>query len=109
MFPGVLTVMAMAGGGGGSAGGGLVSILPILAMVAIIYFLLIRPQQKEQARHRKMVESLAQGDEVVTAGGIYGKIVNIQGDRIKLKVDDKTNITIEKNKVSRLTGQPVQK
>ncbi|MFQ6103522.1 MAG: preprotein translocase subunit YajC [Candidatus Glassbacteria bacterium] len=108
MFPDFPTWMAIAGGQG-SAGGGFVSILPILAMVAIIYFLLIRPQQKEQARHRKMVDSLRQGDEVVTVGGVYGKIIAIQGDRLKLKVDEKTNLTVEKNKISRLSGKGTQK
>lgn len=107
MFPDFPTWMAM-GGGQGSAGG-VVSLLPILAMVAIIYFLLIRPQQKEQAKHRKMVESLRQGDEVVTAGGIYGKIVGVQGDRLKLKVDEKTNLTVEKGKIARLIAPQTQK
>jgi preprotein translocase subunit YajC len=108
MFPGFLTLMAMAGGQG-TSGNPLVSLLPILAMVAIIYFLLIRPQQKEQSRHRKMVESLRQGDEVVTVGGVYGKIVAIQGDKLKLKVDDKTNLTVEKAKVSRLAVSQSEK
>jgi len=85
------------------------SLLPILAMVAIIYFLLIRPQQKEQGRHKRMVEGLRQGDEVVTVGGVYGKISSIQGDRIKLKVDEKTTLTVDKTKVSRLLGVQEQK
>jgi preprotein translocase subunit YajC len=108
MFPDFPIWMAM-GGGGGGAGGGVVSLLPILAMVAIIYFLLIRPQQKEQSKHRTMVESLRQGDEVVTVGGVYGKIVSIQGDRVKLKVDEKTNLTVEKAKVARLVAPQEQK
>jgi preprotein translocase subunit YajC len=108
MFPGFPMLMAMAGGQG-SPGGGLVSLLPILAMVAIIYFLLIRPQQKEQAKHKKMVESLRQGDEVVTVGGIFGKITTIQGDRIKVKVDEKTTLTVDKTKVARLLGSQEQK
>ncbi len=108
MFSEFPSWLAMAGGQG-SGGSGLVSLLPILAMVAIIYFLLIRPQQKEQARHRRMVESLRQGDEVVTVGGIYGKITALQDDKLKLKIDEKTTITIEKAKVARLPGQQVRK
>jgi len=100
--------MAMAGGQG-SSGNPLVSLLPILAMVAIIYFLLIRPQQKEQGRHRQMVDSLRQGDEIVTAGGVFGKITSIQDDKLKLKVDDKTTLTIERSKVARLSTQPARK
>ena len=108
MFPDFPNWMAM-GGGQSGAGGGLISLLPILAMVAIIYFLLIRPQQKEQAKHRTMVESLRQGDEVVTVGGVYGKIVTIQGDKLKLKVDEKTTLTVEKSKVARLIAPQNQK
>jgi preprotein translocase subunit YajC len=108
MLPDFPTWMAM-GGGQSGAGGGLISLLPILAMVAIIYFLLIRPQQKEQARHRTMVEGLRQGDEVVTVGGVYGKIVTIQGDKLKLKVDEKTTLTVEKAKVARLIVPQNQK
>jgi len=108
MLPGFPMWMAMAGGQG-SPGGGLISLLPILAMVAIIYFLLIRPQQKEQAKHKSMVESLRQGDEVVTVGGVYGKISSIQGDKVKLKVDEKTTLTIDRAKVSRLLGSQEQK
>lgn len=108
MFSEFPSWLSMAGGQG-SAGGGLVSLLPILAMVAIIYFLLIRPQQKEQARHRRMVESLRQGDEVVTVGGIFGKITAIQDDKLKLKIDEKTTITIEKAKVARVPGQQIKK
>lgn|GEM_PF-1757512 len=108
MFPGFPMWMAM-GGGQGSPGGGLVSLLPILAMVAIIYFLLIRPQQKEQGRHKRMVENLRQGDEVVTVGGVFGKITSIQGERVKLKVDEKTTLTVDKTKVSRMLGSQEQK
>jgi len=66
---------AAAQAAGGSAGaGGIVTFLPMIALFAIFYFLLIRPQQKRQKEHRSMVSDLAKGDEVVTMGGLLGKI-----------------------------------
>jgi preprotein translocase subunit YajC len=82
--------------------GGFVTLLPIIAMVAIIYFLLIRPQQKEQKRHREMIASLKKGDEVVTSGGLYGRIMALNDEKVTLKVSDNTKIVIERGKVARL-------
>jgi preprotein translocase subunit YajC len=58
----------------GGAGGGIESFLLIGAMFAVLYFLMIRPQMKRAKEHKTMVESLAKGDEVITAGGVLGKI-----------------------------------
>ena len=68
-------VFAMGGsGGGGEPTGGIAGLLLPFAMVfAIIYFLMIRPQQKKQAEHRKLLEALSPGDQVLTTGGIYGR------------------------------------
>jgi preprotein translocase subunit YajC len=68
------------GAGGGSAGGGFAefaNFIPIILMFAVFYFLLIRPQQKRTKEHKAMLSSLKRGDEVVTAGGIFGRIHEI--------------------------------
>ncbi len=86
----------------GEGGGGFISMLPIIAMVGIIYFLLIRPQQKEQKRHREMVTALKKGDEVITSGGIFGRITALNDEKITLKVSDNTQIVVERGKISRV-------
>lgn len=80
----------------------LMSLMPIALIFIIFYFLLIRPQKKNQQNQVKMLESLAKNDEVVTSGGIHGTIVNIQNDVITLRVDDNTRIKIQKSAISRL-------
>ena len=55
----------------------LMSMLPLLLMFAVLYFVMIRPQMKKQKEHRAMIEALAKGDEIVTAGGLLGKVSKI--------------------------------
>ena len=61
---------------------------PIVVMVAIFYFLLYRPQKKQQSRRRAMLDSLKKGDQVITIGGIYGTIEEIGDKSLKLKIAD---------------------
>ncbi len=85
-------------GGTQAAGGGLLGmLLPFALMFAIFYFLLIRPQQKKQKDHQKMLEALKENDIVATSSGIIGKIVAIKKDKdsVVLRVDDTTNTKIE--------------
>ncbi|TDL78132.1 preprotein translocase subunit YajC [Palleronia sediminis] len=65
---------------GGGAGGAFASFVPLILIFAIMYFLLIRPQQKKVKEHQKMVEALRRGDQVITAGGIVGKVVKVRDD-----------------------------
>ena len=64
----------------GDAGGALVSFLPLILIFGIMWFLLIRPQQKKLKEHRAMVEALRRGDQVVTQGGMIGKITKVKED-----------------------------
>lgn len=66
--------------GAPSAGGALIQFLPILLIFVIFYFLLIRPQQKKMKDHRAMIEALRRGDQIVTSGGIVGKVSKVQED-----------------------------
>jgi preprotein translocase subunit YajC len=73
-----------------------------LALIFLIfYWLLIRPQRKEQERHRAMIQALKKGDEIVTAGGIIGTIVHATEDRLTVKTGDNTRIILERSKVQR--------
>lgn len=74
-------------------------------LFAIFYFLLIRPQKKQQQEHEEMVKSLARGDQVVTIGGIVGKIIHLADDRVTIKTADDTRIEVMRSKVGqRLSG-----
>ena len=90
---------AMAGNGGQQAGGsGLEGIFMLLAMFAIFYFLLIRPQQKRAKQHKEMIEALKSGDQVVTAGGIHGKVVAVQDKAVTLEIA--TGVRVKVNRIS---------
>ncbi len=73
-----------AGNAGGAAQGGpmgaVASLVPLILMFAVFYFLLIRPQQKRNKEHKAMLESLGKGSYVITSGGLLGRIVDLEGD-----------------------------
>ena len=78
----------------------LAGFLPIVLIFGIFYFLLIRPQQKQQKKHREMLTQLKKNDEVVTNGGMHGTIVNLDDETVTLRVDDNTRIKFQKNTIS---------
>jgi preprotein translocase subunit YajC len=81
--------------GGAEGGGTMVSfVLPMIFMVAIFYFLLIRPQQKKAKEHRALLDNLKTDDIIMTSGGVIGKIVNIDDQMVNLEVADKVRIKV---------------
>ena len=82
-------------------------LFPLLAIVFIYYFVLIRPQQKESQRHRKLLDSLKKGDEVVTDSGLVGTVVAVQDDFVVLKAGENVKLKFLKSKVfNRLSALP---
>ena len=79
--------------------GGYAQIRMIVALIAIFYFFMIRPQQKRQKEIRKFRESLTVGDRVITAGGIHGKIRGIKDNAFIIEIADNVKITIDKGSV----------
>ena len=77
-------------------------ILQFTAIALVIYWLLIRPQQKERQQHQAMVNALKKGDEVVTAGGIIGTIVHVESDRVTMRTAENTRLVIERGKIAAL-------
>jgi preprotein translocase subunit YajC len=77
-------------------------LLFLVAMVALMWFLLIRPQRARQAAHRNLIADLAPGDEVVTAGGVIGRVSSIADDHVKLEVAPGTEIRLAKEAVTGL-------
>ena len=81
---------------GGTEGGGTITsfVLPMVFMVVIFYFLLIRPQQKKAKEHKALLDNLKRGDRIITSGGIIGTIVNIDDQIVNLEVADKVRIDL---------------
>ncbi|HTJ79301.1 MAG TPA: preprotein translocase subunit YajC [Rariglobus sp.] len=80
-----------------SASGGPIQLVFPILMVAAIWFLIIAPQRKKQKEHAKMLETLGAGDEVITAGGIYGEITNKKDDRFVIRISENTKIEVGKS------------
>jgi preprotein translocase subunit YajC len=94
---------ALAQGTGGSAlGGGYSQIVILVALVAVFYFLLIRPQQKRMKDQQTMISRLATGDEVVTTGGILGRITEVGDSFITLEISDGVRVKVQKAQVTQL-------
>ena len=83
-------------------GGDLMTFLPMIAIFVVFYFLLIRPQQKKAKEAKAMLEALQKGDEVVTAGGILGRISKIGDQYVTVEVTDKTELTVQRGAISQL-------
>ena len=77
-----------------------ISMVPLILIFVIFYFLLIRPQKSKEKEHQKMLGNLNKNDEVVTTGGIHGTIVNVKEKTITLRIDDNVKIELEKNCVA---------
>jgi len=83
----------------GGADGGMMNILFIVLMFVIIYFLMIRPQMKRAKEQRAMLEALQKGDEVITAGGVLGRITKMSDAYVSLEIAPNTEIAVQKSAV----------
>ncbi len=90
---------APAAAAGGDMQSTLMSMLPLLLMFAVLYFVMIRPQMKKQKEHRSMIEALAKGDEVVTAGGLLGKVSKIGEAYIGVELASGVEVQLQRNAV----------
>lgn len=83
-------------------GGGTSFLIMMVLFFVIFYFMLIRPQMKQAKEHRKLLENLSKGDEVVTTGGLLGKIIEIGDNFIVMEIARETEIKVQKHAVSAL-------
>ncbi|TXG81221.1 MAG: preprotein translocase subunit YajC [Sphingomonadales bacterium] len=81
----------------GAAPSPLFQIVPFIAIFAIFYFLLIRPQQKRMKAHREMISSVKRGDTVVTAGGLIGKVTRVQDDEVQVELAENVRVRAVKS------------
>lgn len=86
----------------GSAAGGIAGFLPLIIIFVIFYFLLIRPQSKRAKEHRNMVAALGKGDEVVTNGGLLGRITELDDNFIHLEIADNVQVKVQRHAIASL-------
>jgi preprotein translocase subunit YajC len=94
------------GGGGGSS---MMSFLPIILIFVIFYFLLIRPQQKRAKEHRTLLSNLKLGDQVLTSGGIYGRVTGLREDVVTVEISDKVRVKVNRGNIAGVVKQDVMK
>src|ERR1700693_4734875 len=92
-----LSLMAQIGGAGG-----LMAFLPLIIIMGIFYVLLILPAQRRQKKTQEIINSLKNGDKVVTSGGLLGTIVGLEGDSIQLRIADQVKVKVLRSAVSGL-------
>ena len=90
---------APAAASGGDMGSSLMSMLPLVLMFVVLYFIMIRPQMKKQKEHRAMIDALAKGDEVVTAGGMLGKVTSLAEGFVTLQVANGVEVQMQRSSV----------
>jgi len=84
-------------------GGGFGSLVPLILIMVIFYFLLIRPQQKRLKDHKNMVESLKKGDKIITGGGFYGTVTDVKEDELRVEIADGVRVRIKRDTVTSLS------
>jgi preprotein translocase subunit YajC len=93
-------LLAAPEGGSGPQGSAFLQFVPFIAIIAIFYFLIIRPQNKKQKETQRMLGALKKGDKVVTIGGIHGIIQNVKEHSVILKVDDDVKLEFNRSAIS---------
>lgn len=89
--------------GGGMAG--LVQLLPFVLVFAIMYFLMIRPQQRKVKEHRAMVEGLRRGDQVVTSGGLIGKVTKVADSEVEVELAPNVKVRVVRSTISQVVSK----
>jgi len=92
------------------SGSGFAQFIPLILIFVIFYFFLIRPQQKKVKDHKSMVASLKRGDEVITSGGIIGRIERVlDDDKVDLSISENVTVQVIKSTVQSITNKPQTK
>ncbi|RJL18148.1 preprotein translocase subunit YajC [Paracoccus siganidrum] len=97
----VTPAYAQAAGGAG-AGAAFAQFIPLILIFAIMYFLMIRPQQRRLKQHREMVSALKKGDQIVTQGGIIGKVASVRDDELEVEIASGVRVRVVRSTVSQV-------
>lgn len=87
---------AYAEGAAAAPQGGFMEFLPLIALLAVFYFLILRPQQKRAKEHKSMMEALQKGDEVITIGGIMGKVTKVGEENVGVEIAENVVVQVQK-------------
>ncbi|MEX0880831.1 MAG: preprotein translocase subunit YajC [Thermoanaerobaculia bacterium] len=104
----MIDLLQTAPAGPGGAAGGLIQFLPMIFIFVIFYFLLIAPMRKKQKKTQQMLKQLKKGDEVITQGGIFGRVAALDDDHgfVILQISDNTKIKVLRSGIVGLAGEP---
>lgn len=91
--------------GGASAGAAFAQFIPLILIFAIMYFLMIRPQQKRLKTHRAMVEAVKKGDSVITQGGILGKVVSVRDDELEVEIATGVRVRVIRSTLAQVVNK----
>lgn len=94
---------AAAPGGGGDF---FISLLPLVLIFAVFYFLLIRPQQRKMKDHRALIEGLKRGDQVLTSGGILGKITKVEDTTVTVEIAKDVQVQVQRSTIADVVNKP---
>ena len=106
----ILASIAMNSAPGGSSGAGMsLFLIQMVAIVAIFYFLIIRPKMQQEKRHKARLEKIKRGDEIVTSGGIVGEVVHVKDDKLTVKSGE-SRLIVQRERIAvvRSPGEPVE-
>ena len=100
---GIAYAMGQIGGAGATGGtGGFLAtpLVPIILMLAVMWFFLIRPQQKKQKEHRNMISNLKKGDRIITSGGLYGRVTGVAENMLTMEIADKVRVKVSRGHIA---------
>jgi preprotein translocase subunit YajC len=101
MIPTLATLLAMAQPPEGSGGmGALLSFLPLVLIMLVFWFMIIRPQKRQQEQRKAMIESLKKNDRIVTSGGIFATVLNVKEDRVGATIAEGVKVEIAKQAIT---------
>ena len=93
---------AYAQAAGGDPTNGLMGLLPLVLMFVVLYFVMIRPQMKRQKEHRAMIDAIAKGDEVATAGGIIGRVTRLSEGFLHVEIASGVEVQVQRSAVAQV-------
>ena len=85
----------------------IVSFVPMIVVIGILYFLIIRPQQQQAKDHRRLVDNLKPGDRVITQGGIHGTVTTIKGGVVQVKIADNVKVDVTRTAITQVVQESV--
>ena len=84
----------------------IMSFIPMIVVIGILYFLIIRPQQQQSKEHKKMVDNLKPGDRVITQGGIHGVVAAIKADIVQVKIAESVRVDVSRSAITQVLQDP---